>query len=329
MDSRLKNGMSSSGEHMLRFILNRLFMALPTVLIVSITVFALIRFIPGDPAALMLGDMAQPEQIAEMRTELGLDKSMPEQFLIWGQNVLAGDFGKSIVNDEPVLELVVSRFIISAEVVLIAVALASLIAVPAGVIAAWKQNSITDLALVGTATVLLSIPTFWLGLLLLLFFGLKLGWLPVLGYVSMSENFTAGLLYIVLPIMTLVIHEAGVLIRMARASTLEVLRLDYITHARAKGLSESAVLWKHAFKNAFGPTWTMIGLILGNLLGGIAVIETVFTIPGLGRLMVDSIFQRDYPVIQGCLLFVALSYVVVNLIVDLLYPLFDPRVVAE
>jgi peptide/nickel transport system permease protein len=329
MDSRLKNGMSSSGEHMLRFILNRLFMALPTVLIVSITVFALIRFIPGDPAALMLGDMAQPEQIAEMRTELGLDKSMPEQFLIWGQNVLAGDFGKSIVNDEPVLELVVSRFIISAEIVLIAVALASLIAVPAGVIAAWKQNSITDLALVGTATVLLSIPTFWLGLLLLLFFGLKLGWLPVLGYVSMSENFTAGLLYIVLPIMTLVIHEAGVLIRMARASTLEVLRLDYITHARAKGLSESAVLWKHAFKNAFGPTWTMIGLILGNLLGGIAVIETVFTIPGLGRLMVDSIFQRDYPVIQGCLLFVALSYVVVNLIVDLLYPLFDPRVVAE
>lgn len=314
---------------MLRFILNRLFMALPTVLIVSITVFALIRFIPGDPAALMLGDMAQPEQIAEMRTELGLDKSMPEQFLIWGQNVLSGDFGKSIVNDEPVLELVVSRFIVSAEIVLIAVALASLIAVPAGVIAAWKQNSITDLALVGTATVLLSIPTFWLGLLLLLFFGLKLGWLPVLGYVSMSENFTAGLLYIVLPIMTLVIHEAGVLIRMARASTLEVLRLDYITHARAKGLSEGAVLWKHAFKNAFGPTWTMIGLILGNLLGGIAVIETVFTIPGLGRLMVDSIFQRDYPVIQGCLLFVALSYVVVNLIVDLLYPLFDPRVVAE
>lgn len=314
---------------MLRFILNRLLMALPTVLIVSITVFALIRFIPGDPAALMLGDMAQPEQIAEMRTQLGLDKSMPEQFLIWGQNVLAGDFGRSIVNDEPVLELVVSRFVISAEIVLIAVALASLIAVPAGVIAAWRQNSVTDLLLVGTATVLLSIPTFWLGLLLLLFFGLELGWLPVLGYVSMSENFTAGLLYIVLPIMTLVIHEAGVLIRMARASTLEVLRLDYITHARAKGLSENAVLWKHAFKNAFGPTWTMIGLILGNLLGGIAVIETVFTIPGLGRLMVDSIFQRDYPVIQGCLLFVALSYVVVNLIVDLLYPLFDPRVVAE
>ena len=314
---------------MLRFILNRLLMAVPTVVIVAITVFALIRFIPGDPAALLLGDMAQPDQIAEMRTELGLDKSMPEQFLIWGGNVLTGDFGRSIVNNEPVLGLVVSRFVVSAEIVLTAVLLASLIAVPAGVIAAWRQNSLTDLALVGTATVLLSIPTFWLSLLLLLFFGLKLGWLPVLGYVSIGDHVVAGLLYLVLPIMTLVIHEMGVLIRMARASTLEVLRLDYITHARAKGLSESAVLWKHAFKNAFGPTWTMIGLILGNLLGGIAVIETVFTIPGLGRLMVDSIFQRDYPVIQGCLLIVALSYVVVNLIVDLLYPLFDPRVVAE
>ncbi len=314
---------------MIRFIFNRLLMALPTMVIVAITVFALIRFIPGDPAALMLGDMATPDQIAAMRTELGLDLSMPQQFLVWSGNVLTGDFGRSIVNNEAVLPLVVSRFMVSAEIVIIAVILASLIAVPAGVIAAWRQNSVTDLALVGTATVLLSIPTFWLGLLLLLFFGLKLGWLPVLGYVSISDNLVGGLLYLVLPIMTLVIHEAGVLIRMARASTLEVLRLDYITHARAKGLSESAVLWKHAFKNAFGPTWTMIGLILGNLLGGIAVIETVFTIPGLGRLMVDSIFQRDYPVIQGCLLFVAFSYVVINLIVDLLYPLFDPRVVAE
>jgi peptide/nickel transport system permease protein len=299
------------------------------LLIVAITVFALIRFIPGDPAALMLGDMATPDQIAEMRTELGLDTSLPQQFFVWAGNVLSGDFGQSIVNKEPVLPLVVSRFMVSAEIVVVAVILASFIAVPAGVIAAWRQNSATDLVLIGTATVLLSIPTFWLGLLLLLFFGLKLGWLPVLGYVSLSDNFVSGLLYLVLPIMTLVIHEAGVLIRMARASTLEVLRLDYITHARAKGLSEQAVLWKHAFKNAFGPTWTMIGLILGNLLGGIAVIETVFTIPGLGRLMVDSIFQRDYPVIQGCLLFVAMSYVIVNLIVDLLYPLFDPRVVAE
>lgn len=314
---------------MLRFIMNRLVMALPTLLLVAVAVFALIRFIPGDPAELMLGDMAQPEDIAAMRTELGLDRSMPEQFLIWGKNALSGDFGHSIVTKEPVLNLVISRFGISGPIVLIAVLLASLIAVPAGVIAAWKQNSIADLALIGTATILLSIPTFWLGLLLLLFFGLKLGWLPVVGFVSITESPIAGLVYIVLPIMTLVIHELGVLIRMSRASTLEVLRLDYITHARAKGLAEGAVLWRHAFKNSFGPTWTMIGLILGNLLGGIAVIETVFTIPGLGRLMVDAIFQRDYPVIQGCLLFIAFMYVIVNLIVDLVYPLFDPRVVAE
>lgn len=313
---------------MLKFVLNRLLMALPTIVLVSVTVFTLIRFIPGDPAALMLGDMAEPAQIAAMRSELGLDKSLPRQFLIWSANVVQGDFGRSIVNDEPVLPLVASRFLVSAEIVVVAVLLASLIAVPAGVIAAAAEQS-DGLALVGTATILLSIPTFWLGLLLLLFFGLKLSWLPVLGYVSIGSNLTGGLLYLVLPIMTLVIHEMGVLIRMARASTLEVLRLDYITHARAKGLSESAVLWRHAFKNSFGPTSTVIGLILGNLLGGIAVIETVFTIPGLGRLMVDSIFARDYPVIQGCLLFVSLSYVLVNLVVDLLYPLFDPRVVAE
>ena len=314
---------------MLKFVLNRLLMAVPTIFIVAVTVFTLIRFIPGDPAALMLGDMADASQIEQLRSELGLDQSIPVQFAIWLGNLLTGDFGHSIVTGEPVLELVFSRFLISAQIVLLAVLIASLIAVPAGVIAAWKQNSLTDLVLVGTATVLLSIPTFWLGLLLLLFFGLKLGWLPVLGYVSVAQDWKAGLLYMVLPVATLFIHEMGIIIRMARASTLEVLRLDYITHARAKGLSESAVLWRHAFKNAFGPTWTMIGLILGNLLGGIAVIETVFTIPGLGRLLVDSIFQRDYPVIQGCLLFVAFTYESVNLVVDLLYPLFDPRVIAE
>ena len=171
--------------------------------------------------------------------------------------------------------------------------------------------------------------SFWLGLLLLLFFGLKLEWLPVVGYVSIGEDPWRGLLYLVMPILTLFLHEIGVLLRMARASTLEVLRLDYITHARAKGLSEGAVLWRHAFKNAFGPTWTLIGLVLGNLLGGIAVVETVFTIPGLGRLLVDAIFARDYPVIQGCMLFVAFTYVLVNLVIDLCYPIFDPRVAAE
>ncbi|RDJ21443.1 ABC transporter permease [Bosea caraganae] len=314
---------------MLRFALTRILMALPTLLIVAVSVFVLIRLIPGDPAQLMLGDLADPASLADLRGRLGLDKSLPVQFGIWFGNLLHGDLGQSISSQQAVLPLILQRFWISAQIVLVAVLLAVLVAVPAGVIAAWRQNSSLDLGLVGLATLLLSIPTFWLGLLLLLFFGLKLEWLPVVGYVSISEDATRGILYLVMPIMTLFLHEIGVLLRMARASTLEVLRLDYITHARAKGLSEGAVLWRHAFKNAFGPTWTLIGLVLGNLLGGIAVVETVFTIPGLGRLLVDSIFARDYPVIQGCLLFVAFTYVVVNLVIDLCYPIFDPRVTAQ
>lgn len=311
---------------MFRFICARVAMAIPTLLIVGITVFMLIRLIPGDPAALMLGDMADPDSLEELRGRLGLDRTLLEQMVIWFGNVLQGDLGVSISTGEPVSALVLQRFAISAPIVLCAVLFASLVAVPAGMIAAWRQNKLSDTVLVSTATLLLSIPTFWLGLLFLLFFGLNLGWLPVVGYVSPLEDWKGGLLYLVMPIATLFLHETGVILRMARASTLDVLRLDYVTHARAKGLSERAVLWRHTFKNAFGPTWTLIGLVLGNLLGGVAVVETVFTIPGLGRLLVDAIFARDYPVIQGCLLFIALIYVLVNLLVDLCYPIFDPRV---
>ncbi len=314
---------------MLRFIASRTLMAIPTLLIVAVSVFVLIRLIPGDPATLMLGDLATPASLAELRERLGLDRSLFAQFGIWFGHLLVGDLGQSISTQQPVLPLIVQRFWVSAQIVLVAVVCASLVAVPAGIIAAWKQDSALDLALVAIATLLLSIPTFWLGLLLLLFFGLKLDWLPVVGYVAIAENPWRGTLYLVMPILTLFLHEIGVLMRMARASTLEVLRLDYITHARAKGLSELQVLTHHTFKNAFGPTWTLIGLVLGNLLGGIAVVETVFTIPGLGRLLVDAIFARDYPVIQGCMLFVAFVYVLVNLLVDLCYPIFDPRVTAQ
>ena len=314
---------------MLRFVLSRIGMAIPTLLIVAVSVFVLIRLIPGDPAQLLLGDLADPASLADLRARLGLDKSWPVQFGIWFNHVLHGDLGQSITTGQPVLALVWERFTVSAQIVLAAVFLASLTAVPLGMIAAWKQDRWPDLMLIGSATLLVSIPAFWLGLLLLLFFGLKLGWVPVVGYVSIASDWKDGLIYLILPVATLFLHETGVLMRMARASTLEVLRLDYITHARAKGLPEHTVLLRHAFKNAFGPTWTLIGLVLGHLLGGIAVVETVFTIPGLGRLLVDSIFGRDYPVIQGCLLFVACIYVVTNLLIDLCYPLFDPRVAAE
>lgn len=314
---------------MLKFAISRIIAAIPTLFIVSVSVFFLIRLIPGDPASLILGDLADAASLADLRSRLGLDQSIPVQFTIWLGNILSGDFGRSITSQQEVLPLILGRLRVSAEIVLIAVLLASVIAVPAGMIAAWRQNSLTDVALVSIATVLLSIPAFWMGLLLLLLFVLKLGWLPLVGYVSISQDFMQGLLYIVLPVATLLLHEIGVIMRMARASTLEVMQLDYITHARAKGLSEAAVMWRHAFKNAFGPTWTLIGIVLGNLLGGIAVIETVFAIPGLGRLLVEAIFARDYPVIQGCLLMIATIYVLVNLVVDLLYPVFDPKVNAQ
>jgi peptide/nickel transport system permease protein len=203
-----------------------------------------------------------------------------------------------------------------------------LIAIVAGLIAAWRRDSAIDLAVVTAATVVLAVPSFWLGLLMILVFGLKLGWLPVVGYVPFSEDAAQAVLYLVLPVLTLTITESGVLLRMMRTSSIDVLRMEYVTHARAKGLSEVIVLLRHVFPNAFAPTLTLVGLTLGHLLGGIAVIETVFTLPGLGRLMVDSILARDYPVVQGCLLFTGLVYVVINLIVDLCYPLFDPRVTA-
>jgi len=296
-------------------------------LIVAIAVFALVRLIPGDPVQVMLGDAADPAQAAQLRAQLGLDQPIPLQFVHWLAKLATGDFGHSITNNLAVLPLILERFQVSAIIVLVAVGLAACIAVPAGLIAAWKQNSLLDLSVVGGATLLLSIPSFWLGLLLLLLFGLKLKWLPVIGYVPFTENFWQAASFIVLPIVTLTMVEIGVLTRMARAASIEVLRLEYVTHARAKGVPEWRVLGRHVLPNAFAPTWTLIGLVLGHLLGGIAVIETVFTLPGLGRLLVDSIFARDYPVVQGCLLFTAVIYVVVNLIVDLCYPLFDPRVV--
>ncbi|MBP0494538.1 ABC transporter permease [Roseomonas indoligenes] len=311
------------------YALKRLAWALPTLLLVAVAVFALLRMVPGDPAQLMLGDAADAVQLDALRETMGLNQSLPVQFARWLQAALRGDLGRSLANDQAVLPLILERFRVTASIVLAAVALAGLIAVPLGTIAAWKQNSALDLAVVGGATLLLSIPSFWLGLLMLLFFGLKLGWVPVVGYVGFGEDPWQALLYVALPIVTLTLIETGVLTRMARSAAIDVLRLEYVAHARSKGLRESTVLRRHVLPNAFAPTLTLLGIVLGNLLGGIAVIETVFTLPGLGRLLVDGITARDYPVVQGCMLFVATIYVLVNLLVDLLYPLFDPRVAAE
>lgn len=314
---------------MLSFVLKRLLSALPTLLLVSLAVFGLVRAVPGDPASIMLGDMATEASVADLRAQMGLDKPIAVQFGLWLARVASGDLGQSIQFAVPVGPLLLDRFMVTAAVVATAVAIAALIAVPAGLLAAWRQGGAWDLGVVATATLLMSVPSFWMGLLMLLVLGLHLGWLPVVGYVSLASDLKAGLVYLAMPVLTLVLVESGVLIRMARAAALEVLRLDYVAHARAKGLPEPVVLGRHVLPNAFAPTWTLIGLVLGNLLGGIAVVETVFTLPGLGRLLVGAIFARDYPVIQGCMLFITFVYVLVNLVVDLLYPLFDPRVVAE
>lgn len=314
---------------MLAYVLRRSAAAVPTLLMVAAAVFVLMRLVPGDPALLILGDAADASQVAALRESMGLDRPIPVQFLDWLMRALAGDFGRSTTNGVPVLPLIIERFSVTAIIVLLAVGFAALIAIPLGMLAAWKQDSIGDLGIVSLATLLLSVPSFWLGLLLLLAFGVWLKWLPVVGFVTFGEDPWRAVTYVILPILTLTLVEIGVLTRMARSATIDVLKLDYIAHARAKGLSEPVVLGRHAFPNAFAPTLTLIGIVLGNLLGGIAVIETVFTLPGLGRLLVDAIFQRDYPVVQGVMLFVALIYVGVNLLVDLAYPLFDPRVTAE
>ena len=203
---------------MLRFVFVRVGMAIPTLLFVSIAVFVLVRMIPGDPAQLLLGDLADPDSLADMRQRMGLDKSVLQQFVIWFGNLLTGDLGRSITTGQDVTALVSSRFLISAQVVLAAVLFAALVAVPAGIIAAWRQNGATDLVLIGAATLLVSIPTFWLGLLMLLLFGVKLSWLPVVGYVPFSQDAMGAVLYLLMPIATLFLHEIGILIRMSRAS---------------------------------------------------------------------------------------------------------------
>jgi peptide/nickel transport system permease protein len=314
---------------MLGYVAGRVLMTIPTLLLVAVAVFLLMRLIPGDPALLVLGDAATEAQLEAARRSLGLDQPIPLQFWGWFTRLLSGDLGTAITNGQPVLPLLFERFQVTAGVVVVAVAAATAVSVAFGLFAAWRQDSAADIAVVAVTTLLLSIPSFWLGLLLILLFGLTLGWLPVIGYVPFSQDPVRAAQFLVLPIVTLVLVESGVLTRMARASAIDVLRLEYVAHARAKGLSEGRVLVRHVLPNAFAPTWTLVGLILGNLLGGMAVLETVFTLPGLGRLLVDAIYARDYPVVQGCLVFIAVVYVLVNLLVDLCYPLFDPRVSAE
>jgi peptide/nickel transport system permease protein len=311
---------------MLGFVAKRILFAIPTLLLVALIVFSIMRAIPGDPAEVMAGDLATPELLERLRADMGLDQPLPVQFLRWLGDVSRGDLGQSIMTGEPVLQAMLSRLAVTAQIVVPAFVLAMLIAIPLGMLAAARRNSAVDFGTVTFVVFGLSVPSFWIGLLLILLFGVHLQWLPTVGFVSVTEDFAVGIQYLLLPVFSLLLVEMAVVARMTRSSTLEVLGQDYVTHARAKGLSERRVLWLHAFPNALAPVLTVAGLLLGSLLGGAAVIETVFTLPGLGRFVLEGIYARDYPVVQGTLLLIAFIKVSVNLLVDLVYPILDPRV---
>ena len=307
----------------------RILSSVPTLLILSVFVFGLMRMVPGDPAAVLVGDIQDSAQLEKVREELGLDKPLIIQYGLWAKRALQGDFGQSFMTKQDVMEAILSHFSVTVQIVLIAFFLATLIAIPAGIYAARNQNKTIDTLITGSATFFLSVPSFWVAMLLILLFAAGLGWLPALGFISFSESPVEWLRHITLPVTALVFVETAILTRLMRASTLEVLSQDYIAYARAKGIADHKIILRHVLKNALSPTVTMLGLILGSLLSGTAVIETIFGLPGLGRFLVDAIYARDYPVIQGTLLFIVVIYMAVNLLVDLTYPLLDPRVAKD
>lgn len=311
---------------MISYILKKILMLIPTLFCVTATVFIVMRLVPGDPVLLMLGDMADPDLVERTRKELGLNQPVLVQYISWIGDLIRLDFGKSVVTGEEVLPAMIERFGVTAQVVIVSVIFAALIAVIGGTLAAWRQNKLTDTVIVTFAVFCMSVPSFWLAIAFILFFGVQLQWLPTVGYISPLKNFGEGVQFLILPVIALVVAEMGGILRMARSTTIDVLRLEYITHARAKGISEAMVLFRHALKNTSIPTLTLVGLVLGSLLGGATIVETVFTLPGLGRLLVTSIYARDYVMVQGVMVLVASTYVLVNLVIDLMYPLFDPRV---
>lgn len=314
---------------MIQYCAKRIISLIPTLVIVALIIFFLIHLIPGDPSVVMLGADATPEDLQAIRQELNLDKPLPVQFGLWMGNLIKGDFGTSIHTKIPVMQSIQERFPVTLILTTLAMIFSLIIAIPSGVLAAINHNSRNDYLFMLVSILGVSIPGFWLGLMSLLIFSVTLGWFPATGFVPMWEDFFGGLRYMILPSITLGFFMAAVVARMVRSTMLEVLRLEYVIHAKAKGLSQWKVIAKHALKNAFGPTLTTIGIQYGMLLGGAVVTETVFSLPGLGKYLVASIFMRDYPVVQGCILFIAFVCVGINLLVDLLYGYFDPRVKYE
>jgi peptide/nickel transport system permease protein len=311
---------------MTAYILRRLVMLIPVMLVVGIVVFALVHITPGDPAAVILGDSGTPEDVARVRDQLGLDEPLPVQFAEWFSGVVLLDFGDSIFLGESVRSAMFGRFQPTLLLTLYALMVQLIIGIPAGVISAVRHNSIFDRVFTVLAISGAAIPTFLLGILLILVFSVKLNWLPSGRYVPLTEDPIQHFKSMILPAFALGFSSAGLLARLVRSSMLDVLREDYVRTAFAKGLPEKLVVIRHALRNALIPAMTVVGASVGALLGGAVVTETVFTIPGMGRLVVQSIARRDYPVIQGAVMVIAMTYVLVNLFVDVLYVYADPRV---
>jgi len=311
---------------MLRFLLQRLLATIPVLLVVAVAVFLLLRLTPGDPAAVIAGDSATTEQIEQIRAGLGLDKPIPVQFGIWFSRVLRGDLGESFFFKKTVVELIAQRLEPTLALATCTIILAVAIAVPLGVLAAWRHGGWLDRALMGVSTLGFSIPVFVLGYLLIYLVSLKLGWLPVQGYRRISEGFVPFIRHLILPSITLSVVYIAIIARVTRAAVSEALTEDFVRTARAKGLPESRVLIHHALANCAVPIVTIIGIGLAVLIGGVVITESVYSIPGLGRLTVDAVLARDFPTIQAVILLFSVAYVLINLLIDLSYVFFDPRI---
>jgi peptide/nickel transport system permease protein len=321
---------------MREYIIKRVLQIIPTVLMVTLVVFAMMRAIPGDPIVVLLGDAYDEELATRVRQSYGLDKPLMVQYVIWLGKLLQGDWGRSILSGRPILRDVLIRLPVTLELIVLSMGVALLIAIPAGVIAALRQNTWTDYTAMSSALVGVSIPDFFLGILLLLAFSIGLkGLLPSSGWVYLpgtctmvicNEGVWGNLQHVLMPALALGVGRAAILTRLLRASMLEVIRMEYVTTARAKGLAENMVVLKHALKNALIPTVTFLGLQVGFLIGGAIVVEILFASPGLGTYGVSAIIARDYQQVQGFVLLTALCFVVVNLVVDLTYSFLDPRI---
>jgi len=308
------------------YLLRRVLAVIPVMIIVATLAFVLIHLAPGDPASVIAGPYATPDDVGKLRRQLGLDEPLPMQLMHWYGRLLTGNLGDSIFLRRPVTEAVLERIEPTLLLTIWGTLIAVLLGVPAGIVSARYHNSAVDHSLMGLALLGLSIPNFLLGLLMILVFGVWLGWLPVAGYVPLDEGLWRNTRSLLMPSVSLGLVQSALIARITRSSMLDVLREQYIVSGRAKGLDERTVVYKHALKNAIIPTLTVIGITFALLVGGAVVIETVFNIPGLGRLIISAILRRDYPVVQGVVLVTATVYVMINLGVDLLYALIDPRI---